>query len=134
MWVKLLKDYEDADPFEIVCALDFLAINWGNRPPWEALSAGALMWPIRRSLFKGNVWWRAMWFSRFASTPQQIAFYTFWLDHLEDAVLNDSKTGQRKAIAKMAEAERRIRAKGEAPTFTLHLLKSIGITAEEDYA
>lgn len=117
--------------FTLALALDVTAMQWERHKqvtPWVLLSAGRMMYPFR-GITKPPEFWRAVWFSRYAESLDEVRYYDHWLAQLEAATNAEIGTRGKSALwqqaeQKLASAEQRILGRDQPPTFLYNWLKS----------
>ena len=124
-WSRRLRDaVGGADPFVMALSVDVMAMNWGYEKtlsPQRALShVRMLRWyyDMRRPRW----FWRAVWFSRYAETHDEAAYYDEWLAQAEAALdTGEGRTGRKelmvRARVRLREAEAELAARGGPPAF-----------------
>lgn len=135
-WTRVIKgliidnEYTPIDSFVLALALDRIALNWGEHvaiSPWEVLAPGRLFYD-----FTGRplAFWRAVWFSRYAFTSQEVQYYRYHLTQWEAALIDArGEPGRlpwlRKSRKALNVAEEIIRKRSVNPraTFKLHWIR-----------
>ena len=121
---KLMENARGVDQFVMALAVDVMAMSWTTEralSPQRALShARMLRWYY--NMRRPRWFWRAVWFSRYARTPAEVAYYREWLEQAETALdASDGYGGKRELLSRskrmLAGAEAEITGRGEAPTF-----------------
>lgn len=133
VWLKLIKRLADdgADPYYFALALDLVAIHWERYSAvsvWELITPGMLFYRVR-SMPRSPVFWRGVWYSRFAETEDEVRFYDHWLAQLEASLKADPGTAGKSALwqtaeGKLRQAEEKILRSGKPPIFSYNWLKA----------
>ena len=123
------KEYETLDPFVLALALDVIALGWGDyvvTSPWEVLAPGKLFYKFSG---RSKAFWRAVYFSRFASTDKEVQFYSYHLTQYEIGLsMVRGEAGRLELLRNhkvaLTQAETVIRARGNIrPVFKVHWLR-----------
>lgn len=132
VWVKQLMKLRDegVNPYQLALALDLVALRWERyclKSPWELLTPGMLFYAFR-SLVRPELFWRSVWFSRFAETGDEVKYLAYWLTQFEAALAADPGTRGKSALQQTAEqrlkvVEEKTRLQDKPPTFHYHWLK-----------
>jgi hypothetical protein len=117
------------DPYMLAVGIDLLALHCeGMRE--ESIYEGLNNASILQSLFKlprSRVFWRAVWFSRFASSDHEIGYYRYWLREFGYAYDTNEHPRSaellRECKKRLEEAEQMIQDSNADVTFKLHWLK-----------
>ena len=132
-WTKVLKNLlaDGVDCVMLALALDVLALDWSSHTtssPWELLAPGSLFFEFRRRP-RPRAFWRAAWFSRFASTDEEVQFYRYWFVQYDVALSmtrgEDGRAGLlRRSKSALARAEAVLARRGNPrPAFRMHWLR-----------
>lgn len=132
VWLKLIRRMRDdgAEAYLLALAFDKVATKWDkDKPvsPWELITPGKLFYPFR-GVNRPQSFWRAVWFSRYADSPDEVRYYDHWLAQLEAACTADNGTRGRSALwqtaeQKLKQAEEKIINRDKPPTFSYNWLK-----------
>lgn len=129
-WTKCLKDLlkNEVDCFMLALGLDLLALSWDPwRSPWEQLATGSLFRPFRLQA-RSLSFWKAVWFSRYASGEHEVQYYRYHLTQYDAALsLPQGEPGRQTALRSskkaLAEAERTLVIRNNQPAFEIHWLR-----------
>lgn len=131
-WARLLKRLrsEGVEPYLLALSLDVLALDWAETrglSPHVILSPGRLLhWYYGRT--RPPWFWHAVWWSRFATTGEQVDYHREWLDLTEAALeIEAGHEGRAAALEDarehLAAAERVERRRARTPAFALNWLR-----------
>ena len=135
-WARRLgESVKDVNPFVMALSVDVMVMNWGYErtlSPQRALShVRMLRWyyDMRRPYW----FWRAVWFSRYAATEEEVAYYCEWLAQAETAIdTGDGHSGKtelmRTSRDRLREAEGVVTSRGWPQEF---LMDWLGARREE---
>ena len=135
-WTRVIKglvidkEYTPIDPYVLALGLDKIALHWDEHvaiSPWRVLAAGSLYYDFSG---RPTAFWHAVWFSRYAFTPQEVQYYRYHLTQWEAAHIDaKGEPGRlpwlRKSRRALSHAEEVIRKRSVNPraTFKLHWLR-----------
>ena len=108
VWVKQLMKLRDegVNPYQLALALDLVALRWERyclKSPWELLTPGMLFYAFR-SLVRPELFWRSVWFSRFAETGDEVKYLAYWLTQFEAALAAQFRNTRRFPLVRFDNA------------------------------